>query len=66
MSGVYQRRLLNWGLRLMGKTVHHGRPFKLTAEQRAQIPKMLKRMSTRNVAYRLGVAQSTVWRYSKP
>lgn len=61
----YQRRLHNFGLRLMGKPVKFGQPFKLTEAQRAAIPAMLKRMSTRCLAYRLGVSQSTVWRHSK-
>lgn len=42
-----------------------GRKPKVTAAIRAQIQIMLKRYSTRQVAYRLGLSQCTVWRHSK-
>lgn len=43
-----------------------GRKFKVTPAVREQIKRMLTRHSTRQIAYRLGLSQYTVWRYSKP
>jgi len=41
------------------------RKFKLSEEQRKAIPEMLKRRSTRQLAYWLGVSQKTIWRLSQ-
>lgn len=43
-----------------------GGKFKLSEAQRKAIPAMLKRRSTRQLAYWLGVSQTTIWRHSKP
>jgi DNA invertase Pin-like site-specific DNA recombinase len=42
-----------------------GRKRKVTPEISGQIKALLKRHSTRQVAYRLGLSQCTVWMYSK-
>ena len=42
-----------------------GRKPKVTPEILEQIRRMLKRFSTRQIAYRLGLSQATVWRHSQ-
>lgn len=42
-----------------------GRKQKITPDMVVQIRQMLKRYSTRQTAYRMGISQARVWWYSR-